>query len=350
MPPGRHSDQAAKIRAACRGLAVDADVFDRAWPEEGAAERFFEVALTDGRSLRVSVFMADEDQRWVIAEDVTEAKRHRQAIHASEIRSRESQRLESLSVLAGGIAHDFNNLLLVILTNAEILREESSLDPTALSAVSDIRLAAERASELSAKMLAYSGRGQMVSVNTDLAEIVTTVGDELLAGGEPGPTVELSCPAGTASVAGDPHQLRQLFKAVFLNALESSQAQRIEVSCRVDTWSPEDLSRLYLGDRLVSGPYVTVAIIDDGEGIDASALPRIFDPFFSTRGPSRGLGLAAAAGIARGHGGTIDVKSTKGSGAEVRVLLPIASTRPTFRIGPGDLDANDLRRNRAARR
>ncbi len=329
LPPGRQTDVGAKLRTACRGLALSGEDFDGAWPaDRGGDGRFIDVALTDGRTLRLATFNGSPQHRWVVAEDVTEPKQRRLAVHASELREQESQRLESLSVLAGGIAHDFNNLLLVILTNAEILREASDLEAGLQSAVDDIRLAAERASELSAKMLAYSGRGHMNNVQLDFGRTLDAVVQEVEARGHDDVEIRVEPVDGDSAVSGDPNQLRQLFKAVLLNAVESDGTSSVISRCEVRPWTTEELSRLYLGDRLVSGPYVTVTIVDDGEGIDPAALPRIFDPFFSTRGPSRGLGLAAATGIARGHGGTVDVQSVRGQGAKVRVLLPVAHAPP----------------------
>ena len=328
LPSNRRPDEGSRLRAACLGYVLDAATLDVAWPPQGRATgRFHEVALTDGRALRLATHDLSSGHRWVVVEDVTEPKQQRLAVHESEIRGQESQRLESLSLLAGGIAHDLNNLLLVIITNTEILREEAVLEPTLHSAVGDIRLAAERASELSAKMLAYSGRGNMLNVRTDVHAILTKVVDELAT---PRAATRIALnPTNSdaqADIVGDPGQLHQLFKAIIINALESRGVQSIDVTVQVDTWSTEALSRLYLGDRLVSGPYAAVTVTDDGEGIEATVLQRIFDPFFSTRGPSRGLGLAAAAGIARGHGGTIDVRSRRGQGARICVVLPVVQS------------------------
>ncbi len=328
LPVPRQTDQASTLRATCRGFVTDPGVVDLAWPAEGPSPgRFRQAALTDGRDLRIATFDRGAEFRWVIAEDVTLPKRERLAVHAHEIRSQESQRLESLSLLAGGIAHDFNNLLLVILANAELLREEGALDAAAQSAVTDIRVAAERASDLSIKMLAYSGRGHMVSVRTSLEEVLRRVIDELFDEASPRPEVVVTEALLEPAVMGDPEQLHQLFTAILLNAQESPGVREIGVRIGVDAWTTEGLSQLYLGDRLTSGPYAEIMITDDGEGIDKATLARLFDPFFSTRGPGRGLGLAAAAGIARGHGGTIDVESVRGEGACFRVLLPVIQPR-----------------------
>ena len=335
LPPGRQPDEGLKLRAACRGVALDPDALDDVWPEAPVGDgRFGEIGLTDGRTLRLATYdphEADEPSlgrplRWILAEDVTAPKKHRQAAHAHDLRRRESQRLESLSVLAGGIAHDFNNLLLVILANAELLREDAALESNLQSAVTDIRLAAERAAELSTKMLAYSGRGQMVSRRLEIMTALETALEELRGAPETVP-ISMVPAAEAAVVVGDPDALRQLFLALLINAQESVGVHAITVRCDVDIWSTDALSELYLGDRLVSGPYASVCIVDDGEGIEPSLLSRIFDPFFSTRGPSRGLGLAAAAGIARSHGGTIDVQSAPGQGARARVLLPLVQSQ-----------------------
>ena len=315
VPPDRRPDEEGKLRATCRGYTLSPDTFDKAWPENavGAGESI-EIALTDGRLLRLAA-LDRPPHRWLT---VVPSASPEVPVHEARA---ESHRLESLAVLAGGIAHDFNNLLLVILANAELLREEADLTPNIQTAVADIRVAAERASDLSAKMLAYSGHGHMVSERTEIFRLVEAVVTDLTP--PTGAQIVLSGEAARAAVNGDKDQLHQLVKAVLLNALESVGVHKISVDCEVSVWTPEALSRLYLGDQLVSGPYVSVRVEDDGEGIEESVLRRIFDPFFSTRGLSRGLGLAAAAGIARSHGGTIDVRSTRGDGAQARILLPL---------------------------
>lgn len=331
LPLARQPDRGSALRATCRGHALQTDSLDEAWPSTGAAPgRFADVPLTDGRALRLAAFdPPNSERRWVLVEDVTEPRQERIALRQDELRAQESQRLESLSVLAGGIAHDFNNLLLVILTNADLLRDHTELDADIQLAVADIRVAAERASDLSAKMLAYSGRGHMAHIRTDICEVVDGVIAELPSYG--GPIPERARPGEPLVVIGDPDQLRQLFKAILLNAQESVGVSAIRIACQRRFWSPEALSALNLGDQLVSGTFVTVTVTDDGQGVDDLVLPRVFDPFFSTRGPSRGLGLAAAVGIARGHGGTVHLDSERGRGATVTVVLPAvqAHGRPT---------------------
>ena len=326
LPGDRRPDLATKLRAECRGYVLDSDDFDRAWPKASVGTgTLAQIALTDGRRLEIATLDRPPHHRWLfarVAESV--GPDGPDELNAPQLGA-ESQRLESLAVLAGGIAHDLNNLLLVVIANAELLRDEG--DESIQTAVADIRVAAERASDLSGKMLAYSGHGHMVAVPTEILSVVESVIAETVPDSSHGARLALSDNAERAAVNGDKEQLNQLLKAVLLNALESDGAQRVTVDCEVTVWTPQALSRLYLGEQLVSGPYVSVLVRDDGEGIDESVLPRVFDPFFSTRGMSRGLGLAAAAGIARSHGGTISIRSTRGQGAEARILLPLLQPR-----------------------
>ncbi|MEM7676000.1 MAG: ATP-binding protein [Myxococcota bacterium] len=321
LPPARTSERADRLRAACAGLVLNPAAVETAWPRQAAGTgRFVDVALTDGRSLRISTVDATFGHRWIVVEDVTEPKQQREARYQREIRSREMQQLESLCVLAGGMAHDFNKLILAIFTNAEVLREEVRLDAAGRLATDRIRSAAEQASKLSAQMLAFSGRGHMITQRTDLEPVLRAMAD--------GQATILTAPSpssteGHPTVMGDPDQLTQLFSALVRNASESG-ASNVSIDWSIHSWTTDALSDLYLGDRLVGGAYVVVTVKDDGEGIDKANLSRVFEPFFSTRGAGRGLGLAVAAGIARGHGGTIDIDSRPEQGAAVRVLLPAA--------------------------
>ncbi|MEO1334704.1 MAG: ATP-binding protein, partial [Myxococcota bacterium] len=320
LPPGRISERADRLRTACAGLVLDATAIDKAWPVDTAGTgRFVDVALTDGRSLRISTVDAASEHRWIVVEDVTKPKQRRQARYRRKLQNQETQRLESLSVLAGGIAYDFNKLILAILRNSTVLREESRLDAEGRLAVEHIRSAAEQASKLSAQMLAFSGRGHMITQRTDLKPILHMVADQDSPLPDQ-PKIALACSGVPPVVMGDPDQLEQLFSAVVSNAREAG-ATSISIDWAIETWRTDRLSDLYLGERLVSGTYVVVVVEDDGEGIEEVALKRSFEPFFSTRGPGRGLGLAVSAGIARGHGGTIDIRSTAGRGTTVRILL-----------------------------
>jgi CheY-like chemotaxis protein len=137
------------------------------------------------------------------------------------------------------------------------------------------------------------------------------------------------------SVQGDSGQIQQVLMNLIINATEAIGAKNGHVHIQSSTYEITDQTPICLarmgGDVLPSGCYVCVTVKDDGIGMDNSTLDRIFDPFFSTKGYGRGLGLSATVGIIRQHQGGLDVKSQLGQGSAFQVLLPAAPAmdRPT---------------------
>jgi PAS domain S-box-containing protein len=241
----------------------------------------------------------------------------------------ETQKLESLGVLAGGIAHDFNNLLMTILGNAELaLLDLPALAP-AVTAVSRIELAARRAAELTGQMLAYAGKGRMV---IELFEMNTLV-EEITA------LLEVSIAKTTMlrymlapqlpSIAGDATQIRQVIMNLVLNAAEAVGAAPSTIVIATGALHVDQsyLARTWLAPELPEGEYVFLEVVDTGPGMSTETLAKIFDPFFTTKFTGRGLGLAAVLGIVRGHSGALKVESTLGQGTTFTILFPAALAR-----------------------
>ena len=136
--------------------------------------------------------------------------------------------------------------------------------------------------------------------------------------------VRLELAPAALRIAADETQIAQLVLNLMINASEALGPGGGEVlltTAAVEA-GPPDFERAYITPDLPAGAYMELVIADTGEGISADAAERIFEPFFSTRLTGRGLGLPAALGIVRGHGGAIGIESTPGVGTRVRVLLP----------------------------
>ncbi len=192
----------------------------------------------------------------------------------------------------------------------------------------EIDVAAQRAVEVSTKMLALSGRGQVRHAWLDLGDALNywRHGLQSLAGARARLAVEPARGPCTAQV--DPHGVQQALAHLVTNAAEAQiepdgaivlAAERVEVT-------PERLRAARAADRAVPGAYVAVEVRDSGAGMSAETLRRAFDPFFSTRFTGRGLGLPASLGIARGHDGAIEIESAPGRGTTVRLLLPFTAS------------------------
>jgi len=242
-----------------------------------------------------------------------------------ELQMLHAQKLESLGLLAGGVAHDFNNLLTAILGNAELAQLELD-DHTAAGHVENIITAASRASDLSSQLLAYSGGAPMMSGPVCLNNVVeemlrlSTVSVSKLA------RVSHQLSADLPPVEGDAGQLRQVVMNLLTNASEALADQAGDLSVRTGTIdvSRAELGEYHLGEDLSSGHYAFLDVDDTGCGMDEITQQRLFDPFFTTKFTGRGLGLAALLGIVRGHRGAIRVRSLRGVGSQVRVLLPLS--------------------------
>lgn len=252
-----------------------------------------------------------------------------------ERRARESERLESLGVLAGGVAHDFNNLLTVILGNASLIERGFAQGTRERRQAQAIQEAGERARELAQQMLAYAGRARTTTQTVDLAALARdldrTWAHDLLGNIR----VEIDAPEDVlCAVDVDPTQIRQVLLNLVTNARDA-QASTLKIRTEQQTISAEEA--LALG--IEPGRYHQLTIEDDGQGMDSVTRGRIFDPFFTTRKSGSGLGLAAVLGILRSHRGTVRVYSKRGQGSRFELLLPASSRRPepqrTTQLGAG---------------
>jgi len=267
--------------------------------------------------------------------DVTDAELTRQELErelADKARLKEkllqTQRLESLGVLAGGIAHDFNNLLMGIVGASSMLSEDYRDDADAVEMLTQIDAAAEQAAELCKQLLAYSGQRSIELAALCLRSLVE---DSVGLWQHTAPkkvAIEVELSPETPSVKGDVTQLRQVLLNLVTNAWEAVGERGGTVQVRT---GPVHLDAPRGGgaspEELPPGDYAMLEVTDDGAGIDAEALARVFEPFFTTKFTGRGLGLAAVLGIARGHDGNIFVASTPGQGTRFCLLVP-ALPRP----------------------
>jgi PAS domain S-box-containing protein len=233
----------------------------------------------------------------------------------------QTQRIESLGVLAGGVAHDFNNLLVAILGNADLALRERIGEPAVRQAIEAIRTASLRASELTSQLLAFSGRGQLEVAPVELGPLIAEMVG-LLAPGRAG-EIRLELGQGVPAVVADAAQVRQVVMNLVTNAFDAVGPDgEVRVRTRVVSLGSEP----HPLDILTAPPgaYVALEVGDNGVGMDTSTRRKIFDPFFTTKATGHGLGLAAVLGIVRGHRGGLRLYSRPGHGSVFEVLLPAA--------------------------
>ncbi len=248
-------------------------------------------------------------------QDITDYKKlEEQFLHA--------QKMQAVGRLAGGVAHDFNNLLTVILGSTGMALDALRDNRPARRYLDTVLTSAQRASAVTAKLLAFSRKQVLQPVIVDV--------NELIAGLEPivrqlvSAQVDLGVQprASRPFVKADPTQLEQVLLNLAANARDAMpDGGFLLIETRNVRLDAEEADRK---DGLAPGPYVLITVTDNGVGMDAETLARAFEPFFPTKelGRGTGLGLATVYGIVRQSGGDVAAYSEPGHGTTVRVYLP----------------------------
>jgi PAS domain S-box-containing protein len=239
-----------------------------------------------------------------IARDITERKQVEQ-------RLTQTQKLESLGVLAGGLAHDFNNLLTGIMGNASLALQMRTPE-AAQERIAEVLRACERAALLVSQMLAYAGKGAFVLEQVDLSQQVREIVPLIRVSIKRAVELELQLTDGLPRIEGDRSQMQQIAMSLIMNAAEA-------IGDRPGTVVIATAATAAGGERRV-----VFEVKDDGCGMDDATRARIFDPFFTTKFTGRGLGLAATLGIIRALHGEISVESAPGQGSVFRVVFPVS--------------------------
>jgi PAS domain S-box-containing protein len=248
---------------------------------------------------------------------------------------RQAQKFESIGLLAGGIAHDFNNLLTGIIGNASMVKSLLPYGTPTSEMVQRVIQSGEQAAHLTRQLLAYAGKGRFVVQRVNLTELIREAAPLIQSSIPKSIALRLELKPDISAVETDPSQMQQVFMNLAINAAEAigDGAGVISVSTGETTVDARIANELD-GSGIERGRYVFLDVRDTGSGMDEATKARIFDPFFTTKFQGRGLGLAAVAGIVRAHRGAIQVTSTPGAGADIRVLLPAAESPGTEAIAP----------------
>lgn len=256
--------------------------------------------------------------------DLTEKKR-------SEEMLRQTQKMESLGLLAGGIAHDFNNLLVAILGQTSVALAKMGQEEGARPHVEKVKKAAERAASLTHQLLAYSGGGQFNIQPTQLNQLIQDNIHFFEVALPPHVRLETHLNETLPLIDADAGQMQQVLMNLVINGAEAIDGKQGTV--HLTTYTTQlDGSEIEYWQRtslpLIPGLYVCLQVQDDGSGMSAELLNRIFDPFVSTKATGRGLGLSAVLGIIRGHRGGVVVQSQPGHGTCYRLVFPALPVAP----------------------
>lgn len=264
-----------------------------------------------------------------VIHDITERKQAEYERDRLQAQLIHTHKLESLAVMAGGVAHDFNNLLTSILGNTSLAkRAVPELSPLR-STLTTIEQSALRAADLTRQLLAYSGKGKLVAEQLDLSAMIVELVQILHVALPPTAEIKMEVAQNLPRVEVDATQVRQVAMNLLTNAADALEGNigTIRISTGTLEATADFLAKTYVTTDAPPGTYVYLQIADTGKGMDRATLQRIFDPFFTTKFTGRGLGLAAALGILRGHKGAIKVESTPDVGTRFTVLFPLSASK-----------------------
>jgi two-component system cell cycle sensor histidine kinase/response regulator CckA len=315
----------------------------RCFSEESAPVRHFAVLpLVDGTTLQAVVGVGNKRSSYdgkdfrqlrLLLEGVLTLIRSRRAKEREErleAQLQQAQKMEAIGTFAGGIAHDFNNILGGISSCSELALSELPEEDPAGEDLRQVLKAANRGKSLVRQILAFSRKKQEKIGPVDLCQVIAesmTLVRSLMPD-----TIEIqeAIPDREVVIMADPTQIQQVILNLCTNAEQAMRNQHglLRISLEIVDIDSADAD---IHPELDRGQYAQILVTDTGEGIPAERLPRIFEPFYTTRSHmgGTGLGLSTSHGIVRRHCGAITVDSSPGQGAAFRVYLPLAlSERP----------------------
>jgi two-component system cell cycle sensor histidine kinase/response regulator CckA len=334
------NDEALRVAGFSRDEVIGHTALETGWISPDNRQRLHEEIRTKGRIAGMEMEFRAKDGRTIVclvsgepiqmlgrqclaivSIDITDRRRIEDERERLQAELAQSQKMEAVGRLAGGVAHDFNNLLTAIGGYARILEDGLATGAADPADAAEIRSAADRASALTAKLLAFSGRNSAAASTIDLAAAVNQILPILrrIVPERIEITAEL---LPGLQVHGDPTELDRVIVNLVVNAADAMPAiGRITIgTCAVDH-DPE-----FVRGRLNArpGPHARLTVSDIGSGMDEGTRARIFEPFFTTKpaGQGTGLGLATVYGVVERMGGTIEVRSAPGLGSVFEIDLP----------------------------
>ena len=308
-----------------------------------ASPREHRVLTLDGQTVQVEstgvpFHYRGETQIFGVFRDITERQKADREREKLEAQLRQAQKMEAIGTLAGGIAHDFNNILSVIIGNSEILDLTDAVNPSAKDGLNQIMAASQRARLLVKQILAFSRHARQEKLVVNLKPIVKETIDFLRASLPATIQLKHYLDPNAGQILADPTQMQQVLMNLCTNAGHAMEKDGgvLEIQLGNVELGGEDAR---FDSEAEAGRYLRLTVSDTGHGIDPAILPRIFEPYFTTKeqGKGTGLGLSVVHGIVKSHGGTIKVYSEVGKGTSFKAYFPLAedmvvqeaaSTRP----------------------
>ncbi|UEM01638.1 response regulator [Skermanella rosea] len=250
----------------------------------------------------------------------------------SEQAFRQAQKMEAIGQLTAGLAHDFNNLLQVISGNLEVAGSKAGHDDVLKRAIERANRAAEQGAKLTQQLLTFARKQRLeprrVNLNSLVVEfsemLVRTIGDKV--------DLRLDLKPGLPSSLLDPIHLEMALLNVLINARDAMpNGGRVTVATATRTLSGKSAAH-----QLPSGSYVVLCVTDNGLGMPPEVAQRATEPFFTTKSPGTGLGLAMVHGFVQQSHGRLEIESRAGEGTTVRMIFPVETARSPA-PEPGDV-------------
>jgi len=263
------------------------------------------ISNTDGSISKLTVFR-----------DVTEFKK-------LETNLQQSQKMESIGVLAGGIAHDFNNILFPIIGHSEMLMEDVPEDSPLQESLNEINVGALRAKDLVQQILTFSRQDNselnLMKIQPIIKEALKLIRATIPTTIEIIQDIHPSC----RPIKADPSKIHQIVMNLATNSFHAMEefGGELNISVKEIVFNKYNL----INPEMIPGEYVCLSISDTGVGMDKKLTEKIFDPFFTTKekGKGTGMGLSVVHGVVKGMNGSIQVHSSPDTGSEFKVYLPI---------------------------
>jgi signal transduction histidine kinase/CheY-like chemotaxis protein len=230
-----------------------------------------------------------------------------------------ARKMEAIGVLAGGIAHDFNNFLTIVQGNIELAKLDVEPRNPACEILDRTAAACQRAASLATQLLTFGKGGAPVRRAVSVRRLVTDAVELARAGANVSLAVDIAHDLWHAEI--DAAQISHALQNILINARQAMpQGGVVEVHAENVVLGAGSLP-------LSQGKYIRISVRDYGSGISPDHLPRVFDPYFTTKPTGSGLGLATAYSIVAKHQGHITVQSTLGVGTTFRIYLPAVDSR-----------------------
>jgi PAS domain S-box-containing protein len=268
---------------------------------------------------------------YIAGRHVTAEKESAAALQHAQRQTAHLQKMEAIGQLTGGVAHDFNNLLMIVSGHAQSLKKRLS-ETRDIRALQAIEMAATRGENLTRQLLAFSRTLPLNPTVISLADTVAAIRDVLAGTMHVNIEFLIDVPGATWPVCVDKSELELALVNLAVNARDAMpDGGRIAISAQNVSLPARDAPNGAAGD------YVALSVADTGCGIPSDLLPRVVEPFFTTKGPDKGtgLGLSQVYGLAHRSGGTVQIASEIGHGTKVTIYLP-RSEAPIAAPSPED--------------